>query len=44
MSKFTSMQDDDFGVISSILQDMLTKAPSLIKQRWTQLIDKGGMY
>jgi hypothetical protein len=44
MSKFMSIQDVDFGVISSILQDMLTKAPSLIKKRWTQFIDKGGMY
>jgi hypothetical protein len=44
MSKFASMHDDDFGVICNILQEMFAKAPSVIKQRCAQFIDKGGMY
>jgi hypothetical protein len=44
MSKSAFIQDDDFGVISKIVQDMLAKAPSAIKQRCAQVIHKGGMY
>jgi hypothetical protein len=44
MSKFESMQEDDFGVISNILQVMFNEAPSIIENRCAQFIHKGGMY
>jgi hypothetical protein len=44
ITKFPSLYDNDFIIVSSILQDMTIKAPPAIANQWSEFREKNSKY